>query len=73
MGFDQHSNRPLVGFRKWTTKINIGIIVSVVVFLSLGALTIYFWQRQADTEESIELTPVVVTPAAPTEPAIPIP
>jgi hypothetical protein len=36
MSFDQNSNRPAVNFRKWTTKVNIGIIGGVLLLLVIG-------------------------------------
>ena len=38
MAFDQNRIGPVVNFRKWTTKVNVGIIVGVVLFLAADAL-----------------------------------
>ena len=43
MAFDQNPNGPVVNFRKWTTKVNVGIIVGVVLFLAAGALAATYW------------------------------
>ena len=44
MGFDQNSNKPPVNFRKWTTKVNFGVVGGVLLFLVAGAL-IFYWFR----------------------------
>ena len=47
MGFDQNSRRPLVIWRRWTTETNLGMVVGVVIFLVVGALLIFFWNRNS--------------------------
>jgi len=51
MSFDQNDNRPLVVWRKWTTKTNLGMIVGVVIFLVLGVFLILFWSRRSDAAD----------------------
>ena len=41
MGFDQNENRPIVNFRKWTTKVNVWIIIGVLIFLAAGGAGIW--------------------------------
>lgn len=45
MGFDQNSNRPLVNFRRWTSKVNLWLVLGVLIFFGLGALAIVHWVR----------------------------
>jgi len=47
MGFDKNSSRPLVIWRKWTTEINLGMVIAVFVFFVAGALLIFFWERKS--------------------------
>jgi hypothetical protein len=46
MGFDQNSNRPLINFHKWTTKVNLWLVVGMLFFLVAGAFAIVFWHRR---------------------------
>ncbi len=56
MGFDQNSNRPLVNFRRWTSKVNLWLVLGVLVFFGLGAFAIVYWVR---TEAAHEPTSAV--------------
>jgi hypothetical protein len=50
MGFDQNSNQPVVQMQKRTTKVNVGIIVGVIVFLVVGAAAVmWFWLHPPQT------------------------
>ena len=41
MGFDQNDQRPIVNFRKWTTKVNLWIAAAIVAFLLAGGVAIW--------------------------------
>lgn len=45
MGFDKNSNQPPVNFRRWTTKVNLWMVVGVLCFLGIGALVMFYWTR----------------------------
>ena len=40
MGFDQNSDLPVVQLQKRTTKVNVGIIVGVILFLVIGGVVL---------------------------------
>ncbi|MDI1319760.1 MAG: hypothetical protein PSW75_06135 [bacterium] len=66
MGFDQNSRNPLIVPRRWTTKVNVGMVMGVLLFLSMGMLAITYWTRQS--RASSAATPVataVKNPAGP--------
>ena len=51
MGFDLNDNRPLVSWHKWTTEINLAMIVAIAVFWIMGHIMIYvLWSRKDATE-----------------------
>lgn len=41
MGFDQNENRPIINFRKWTTKVNLWTIIGVLIFFAVGGAGIW--------------------------------
>jgi hypothetical protein len=43
MGFDQNDPRPILNVHKRTTKVNIWMIVSVLVFFAVGGLVIWLY------------------------------
>lgn len=45
----QNRTKPIVNFRKGTTKVNLGITVGVRLFLSAGALAVVDWARTTTT------------------------
>jgi large-conductance mechanosensitive channel len=61
MGFDpQNEDQPLVDVGKRTTKVNVGVVVGVVVFLLIAAIVMFIFVRSpAETrnemhEENVE-------------------
>jgi len=57
MGFDQNSTQPLVNPHKWTSKINLGMVVGVLVFLVIGAIVIVVmsWKNPANEPSAADV------------------
>ena len=62
MAFDQNQNpsEPLVHPERRTTKVNIGIVISVILFICLGILAMCAVRRDPPSE-----APQIVPEAAP--------
>lgn len=60
MGFDpQTSDKPLVNVQKRTTKVNLGVVAGVLVFLVLAVLYVVRIAGKADRGEPVMETPAV--------------
>jgi len=69
MGFDLNDNRPLVSWHKWTTEINLAMIVAIAVFWIMGQIVIYILWSRNDAPESPTTSAVsTVEPIAPLDP-----
>ena len=44
MGFDQNDSQPIIRLAKKTTKVNMVMVTSVLLFLVFGAVAIY-WMK----------------------------
>ncbi|MEO6245026.1 MAG: hypothetical protein ABIQ12_06290 [Opitutaceae bacterium] len=42
MGFDKDDTRPIIKPGRKTTKVNLGMVAAVLIFLALGAVAIYW-------------------------------
>ncbi len=45
MSFDQNSNLPVIQFRKWTTRVNVWMVVLILLFFAAGALGVVIWRH----------------------------
>ena len=57
MGFDDNDNRPIINFHKWTTKVNVWMIVGALVFLMVGALLIVNFRHREEERRDAATPP----------------
>jgi len=61
MSFDQNDRRPLFIWSKWTTEINLAMVVGIVIFWIMGHFLVFLlWSRKhaADNPSSAAVSTV---------------
>ena len=64
MGFDKNDKGPLFFLRRWTTEVNLGMAIAVILFFALaGGVVWYFFSSHPGTDKD-SLPPPVQTEVA---------